>query len=59
MFRHSRLVRLLLHAANIAVIVFILLPVAAVVVGSVQSEKSLQADSTACCRLSTRSTTSW
>jgi multiple sugar transport system permease protein len=44
MFRHSRFVRLLLHAANIAVIVFILLPVAAVVIGSVQSEKSLQAD---------------
>ena len=44
MFRHSRLVRLSLHAANIAVILFILLPVAAVVIGSVQSEKSLQAD---------------
>jgi multiple sugar transport system permease protein len=44
MFRHSRPVRLALHAANIAVILFILLPVAAVVIGSVQSEKSLQAD---------------
>jgi len=36
--------RALLHAANIAVIVFILLPVAAVFIGSVQSEKSMQAD---------------
>lgn len=44
MFRHTRSIRLALHAANIAVILFILLPVAAVVIGSVQSEKSLQAD---------------
>lgn len=44
MFKKSRPVRLLLHAANIAVILFILLPVVAVVIGSVQSEKSLQAD---------------
>ncbi len=44
MFRHSPLVRLLLHGANLVVIVFILLPVAAVIIGSVQSEKSLQAD---------------
>lgn len=44
MFRHSRPIRLALHAANLAVILFILLPVAAVVIGSVQSEKSLQAD---------------
>ncbi len=44
MFRASPLARLLLHAANIAVILFILLPVAAVVTGSIQSEKALQAD---------------
>ncbi|MGE5148827.1 MAG: carbohydrate ABC transporter permease [Rhodospirillaceae bacterium] len=44
MFRTSPLARLLLHAANIAVILFILLPVAAVVTGSLQSEKALQAD---------------
>jgi len=44
MFRTSPLARLLLHAANITVIVFILLPVAAVVTGSIQSEKALQAD---------------
>jgi multiple sugar transport system permease protein len=44
MFRHTRSIRLALHAANLAVILFILLPVAAVVIGSVQSEKSLQAD---------------
>ena len=44
MFRTSPLTRLLLHAANIAVILFILLPVAAVVTGSIQSEKALQAD---------------
>ncbi|HEY4892988.1 MAG TPA: hypothetical protein VII10_14825, partial [Reyranella sp.] len=36
--------RLLLHIANLVVIFFILLPVAAVVIGSIQSEKSLQAD---------------
>jgi multiple sugar transport system permease protein len=44
MFRKSRPVRLLLHAANIAVILFILLPAAAVVIASIQSEKSLQTD---------------
>ena len=44
MFKTSRPVRLLLHAANIVVILFILLPVVAVIIGSVQSEKSLQAD---------------
>ena len=36
--------RLLLHVANIAVILFILLPLAAVFIGSIQSEKALQAD---------------
>jgi multiple sugar transport system permease protein len=40
----SPIVRLLLHAANLAVIVFILLPVVAVLFGSIQSEKALEAD---------------
>jgi multiple sugar transport system permease protein len=44
MFRTSRPIRLLLHLANLAAIVFILLPIAAVVTGSIQSEKALQAD---------------
>ena len=44
MFRTSPSTRFFLHVANIAVIVFILLPIAAVVSGSIQSEKSLQAD---------------
>ena len=44
MFRHSPSTRLLLHLANLAVIIVILLPVAAVLIGSIQSEKALQAD---------------
>ena len=44
MFKLSPTARLLLHVANLMVIVFILLPVAAVLIGSIQSEKSLQAD---------------
>ena len=44
MFPQTRTVRLLLHLANVVVIVFLLLPLAAVVIGSVQSEKALQAD---------------
>ena len=44
MFKHSRSVRLALHVANLAVIAAILLPIAAVMIGSLQSEKSLQAD---------------
>jgi len=44
MFALSRPQRLLLHAANLAVIAFILLPIAAVLLGSIQSEKALQAD---------------
>ena len=44
MFATSRTTRLLLHAANLAVIAFILLPLLAVFIGSVQSEKALQAD---------------
>ncbi len=44
MFAMSRTTRLLLHFANVVVIAFILLPLAAVVIGSIQSEKALQAD---------------
>ncbi len=44
MFAMSRTTRLLLHLANVVVIAFILLPLAAVVIGSIQSEKALQAD---------------
>jgi multiple sugar transport system permease protein len=40
----SPLARILLHLANIVVIVFFLLPLVAVFIGSIQSEKSLQAD---------------
>jgi multiple sugar transport system permease protein len=42
--RRSIASRLLLHAANLVVIFFILLPVAAVVLGSIQSEKALETD---------------
>jgi multiple sugar transport system permease protein len=44
MFGVSRTTRLLLHVANLAVIGFILLPLVAVFIGSIQSEKALQAD---------------
>ncbi|TXL73171.1 carbohydrate ABC transporter permease [Vineibacter terrae] len=44
MFATSRTARLLLHVANATVILFILLPLVAVFVGSIQSEKALQAD---------------
>ncbi len=44
MFAPSRTTRLLLHVANLTVIVFILLPLVAVFIGSIQSEKALQAD---------------
>ncbi|MBL6613928.1 MAG: carbohydrate ABC transporter permease [Reyranella sp.] len=44
MFRKTPTERLLLHVANFTVIVFILLPLAAVFIGSIQSEKTLQAD---------------
>lgn len=44
MFRPSRTGRLILHLCNLMVIGFILLPLAAVLIGSLQSEKSLQAD---------------
>jgi multiple sugar transport system permease protein len=39
--------RLALHLANIVVIAFFLLPIAAVTIGALQSEKSLQADTRA------------
>ena len=44
MFRKTPATRLMLHIANLMVIVFILLPVVAVFIGSIQSEKALQAD---------------
>jgi len=44
MFKPTPIGRLLLHAANILVIAFILLPLAAVFLASIQSEKALQAD---------------
>src|SRR5215475_10362513 len=44
MFKPSPTGKLLLHVANLMVIVFILLPLVAVFFGSIQSEKSLQAD---------------
>jgi multiple sugar transport system permease protein len=45
--RHTRVTRWLLHVANLMVIAFFLLPLLAVVIGSLQSEKSLQAASRA------------
>jgi multiple sugar transport system permease protein len=44
MFAQSRTTRILLHLANLVVITFFLLPIFAVIIGSVQSEKALQAD---------------
>jgi multiple sugar transport system permease protein len=44
MFKPTPTGKLLLHVANLMVIVFILLPVFAVFIGSIQSEKTLQAD---------------
>jgi multiple sugar transport system permease protein len=44
MFKTTPTVKLLLHLANLMVIFFILLPVVAVFIGSIQSEKALQAD---------------
>src|SRR5207342_1003988 len=46
-FKPSPIVRILLHLANLLVIAFFLLPLAAVAIGSVQSERSLQADTRA------------
>src|SRR5437868_2241874 len=42
--RFTKLARPMLHVANLMVIFFILLPVVAVFIGSIQSEKALQAD---------------
>lgn len=47
MLRPSRTARILLHFANLVVIFFLLLPLFAVAVGSLQSEKSLQANTRA------------
>jgi multiple sugar transport system permease protein len=47
MLKPSPLARVLLHIANVVVIAFFLLPLFAVVIGSVQSERSLQADTRA------------
>jgi multiple sugar transport system permease protein len=44
MFKTTPTRRLLLHVANLTVIFFILLPLVAVFIGSIQSEKALQAD---------------
>lgn len=44
MVQKSKKVRLLLHLANVVVVFFLLLPLFAVVIGSIQSEKTLQAD---------------
>jgi len=44
MFATSRTTKLMLHVANLMVIAFILLPLVAVLIGSIQSEKALQAD---------------
>lgn len=41
--RQSRLTKLALHAANLVVIGFILLPIVAALIGALQTEKSLQA----------------
>ena len=47
MLRPSRTARVLLHLANVLVIAFFLLPLFAVVIGALQSEKMLQADTRA------------
>jgi multiple sugar transport system permease protein len=47
MLKPSPLARVLLHLANLLVIAFFLLPLFAVAIGAVQSEKSLQADTRA------------
>ncbi len=44
MFATSRTTKLMFHIANLMVIAFILLPLVAVLIGSIQSEKALQAD---------------
>ncbi|MDX6748707.1 carbohydrate ABC transporter permease [Geminicoccaceae bacterium 1502E] len=47
MLKPTPLGRILLHLANLLVIAFFLLPIIAVTIGSVQSEKTLQADTRA------------
>jgi multiple sugar transport system permease protein len=41
--RQSRVTRLALHASNLLVIAFLLLPIAAATIGALQSAKNLQA----------------
>jgi len=47
MFKQSPIARTLLHLANLLVIAFLLLPLFALAIGSIQSERSLQADTRA------------
>ena len=47
MLKPSPMARVMLHLANLVVIIFFLLPIFAVTIGSLQSEKSLQADTRA------------
>jgi multiple sugar transport system permease protein len=47
MLKPSPAARVMLHLANVVVIIFFLLPIFAVTIGSLQSEKSLQADTRA------------
>jgi multiple sugar transport system permease protein len=47
MFNPSPIARLFLHAANVVVILFFLLPIIAVTIGALQSERTLQADTRA------------
>lgn len=47
MFQPSRTAKILLHIANGLVIIFLLLPIIAVMHGSIQSEKALQTDTKA------------
>jgi multiple sugar transport system permease protein len=46
-FKKTPIARILLHLANLLVIAFFLLPLVAVAIGSIQSERSLQADTRA------------
>ncbi len=47
--RKTPLQKLLLHLANVAVIFFILLPMAAVLIGSLLAEKNLAGDTRSIC----------
>ena len=54
MFKPSPIARILLHLANLLINAFVLLPLAAVAIGSIQSERSLQANTRAVYNFSTR-----